>query len=219
MNPKQEPDIILTGFDRGIDFEDIKDDLIKAYKDTIKEINGFTENTKNYNANERKLVNRLIYIVTAMIQLINGSRISEACLAMEKFINSGDIDKRVIIKLSKSETTKYKDDGEEFKTKIRYRKLIFPKKWLEDPKDKFDLMKKYLYIIKSSMLKKRVLDYLLKYHNCNTHSLRYAFINYMIYDQKNEPSLIAKHVGHSNLNQLIRYTQSKQSDKLFDIDI
>lgn len=211
-----------TGFDRGIDFSDIKASLMMAYEETLGKINTLSESTKNYNSNERKLTNKLIYIIVAMIQLMNGSRISEACKAFQCFIDNDRFDKIVAVKLSKSETTKYKDDGESFKTKIRYRKLIFPTNWLENPVDKKDLIKiikPYLEKIKEDILRKRVLDYLIKYHDCNTHSLRYAYINYMIYDQKNEPSLIAKHVGHSNLNQLIRYTQNKQADKLFDIDI
>jgi hypothetical protein len=210
---------INTGFDRGIDFADIKQELIDAYECTIGMLNLLTEETKSYNGNERKLVNRLMYILIAMIQLINGSRISEACNAFHSFIGNGDLDRKIVVKLAKSETIKYKADGDQFKTKIRYRKIIFPKKWIDNPLDKLELMQYYLDRIEPDMLRKRVLDYLLKRHECNTHSLRYAYINYMIYDQKNEPSLIAKHVGHSNLNQLIRYTQNKQADKLFDIDI
>ena len=80
-------------------------------------------------------------------------------------------------------------------------------------------MQMYIGKIPLDKIKKRVLDHLLKYYSCNTHSLRYAYINFMIYNQKNEPSLVAKHVGHSNLNQLIRNTQNKQADKLFDVDI
>ena len=206
-----------TGFDRGVDFSEIKAKLITAYTDTIKLLNLLTD--VDYNGAERKLVNRLIYILIAMIQLMNGSRISEACNAFYSFIENGDLDKKIVVKLAKSETTKYKENGEQFKTKIRYRKIMFPKKWIDTPLKKLDRMQYYIDKIHPESLKKRVLDYLLKYHNCNTHSLRYAYINYMIYDQKNEPSLIAKHVGHSNLNQLIRYTQNKQADKLFDIDI
>lgn len=216
-----------TGFDRGIDFSEIKTKLITAYANTIKLLNVLTE--IEYNGAERKLVNRLIYILIAMIQLMNGSRISEACYAFCHFIENGDFDKRIVVKLAKSETTKYKDNGEQFKTKIRYRKIIFPLKWIPDtitPRGERGFLSRniikiqsYLDKIHPDSLKKRVLDYLLKYHDCNTHSLRYAYINYMIYDQKNEPSLVAKHVGHSNLNQLIRYTQNKQADKLFDVDI
>ena len=211
-----------TGFDRGIDFSDIKAALMMSYEETLGKINGLDENTKSYNSNERKLTNRLIYILVSMIQLLNGSRISEACKSFDMFIKNGTFDGKVLVKLSKSETTKYTDDGKEYKTKVRYRKIIFPIKWLENPVDKKDLLKiikPYLEKIDKDILRKRVLDYLRKYHQCNTHSLRYAYINYMIYVQKNEPSLIAKHVGHSNLNQLIRYTQNKQADKLFDIDI
>lgn len=210
---------INTGFDRGIDFADIKEELMDSYECAIGLLNLLTEDNKHFNGNERKLVNRLIYILVSMVQLINGSRISEACDAFRSFLEKGDFDKKIVVKLAKSESIRYKTNGDKFKTKIRYRKLIFPQKWMDNPKDKIGLMQYYIDKMEPDTLRKRVLDYLLKNHDCNTHSLRYAYINYMIYDQKNEPSLIAKHVGHSNLNQLIRYTQNKQADKLFDIDI
>lgn len=213
------PTEINTGFDRGIDFTDIKAELLKARDDTIKELNSLTDDTRTFNGAERKLVNRLIYITVALIQLVNGSRISEACKALTEFLKTGEIGKLVIIKLSKSETTKYDGDGEAYLTKKRHRKMTYPTRWFDNPTDKFDLMRSYLQKMKEGSLRKRVLDYLLKYHKCNTHSLRYAFINHMIYEKKNEPSLVAKMVGHSNLNQLIRYTQTKQADKLYDIDI
>jgi hypothetical protein len=41
----------------------------------------------------------------------------------------------------------------------------------------------------------------------------------MLYVEKKEPSLIAKHVGHSSTAQIVRYTQRKESDKIFDMDI
>lgn len=208
-----------TGFDRGIDFPEIKAKLIESYDATIGLLNLLTDENKHHNGCERKLVNKLIYILIALIQLRNGSRISEACKSFYHFIEDKGFDKRIVVKLAKSETIKYKPDGEKFVTPKRYRKIIFPSNWIDDPSDKIELMQYYLDKIHPSSLKKRVLDYLLKYHECNTHSLRYAFINHMIYIQKNEPSLVAKLVGHSNLNQLIRYTQKKQADKLFDIDI
>lgn len=208
---------LVTGFDRGVDFKQKKKEFIKEYKKTINKINELSEDDRYFDSKKRKLVNRAIYLVIAMTQLINGSRISEACSAVSRFFLAGELTGRQIVKLAKSETRKKKKDtGEEYTTKVRYRHMIFPIKWI---KINIEMLNSYIIYIKTEALKKRVLDYLLKHHNCNTHSLRYSFINYMLYVEKKEPSIIAKHVGHTNLDQIVRYTQKKESDKLFDMDL
>ena len=55
--------------------------------------------------------------------------------------------------------------------------------------------------------------------SCNTHSLRYAFINHMIYVENRPLPDIAKFVGHKNINQLVTYTQQKNCNKIFDLDV
>ncbi len=79
-----------------------------------------------------------------------------------------------------------------------------------------ELLKTYFENINN--LEHCVLNYMLRNFQCNTHSLRYAYINYMLYDKKQQMAIVAKFVGHSNLNQLMRYTQNKEVDKMFDID-
>ena len=207
------------GFDRGIDFKEIKEKLIKEYLSTIKELEDLFTGDRYYNSKRRKLIHRLIYQLVSMVQLFNGSRISEACDAVSQFFIKGNPDEKIIVKIAKSESIKYNKDGNQYKTKARYRYLIFPKRWIEFPTNLKDTLETYIAHIGNKALKKRVLDYLLKYHKCNTHSLRYAYINYMLYTEKKEPSLVAKHVGHSSMAQLVRYTQKKESDKLFDLDI
>lgn len=210
---------IDQGFDRGVDFKEMKEKLIKIYGDTILELENLYDQDRYYNSKRRKLIHRIIYLIVCMIQLFNGSRISEACEATSQFFITGDPDKKIITKIAKSESIKYKKTGEQYTTKARYRYLIFPKKWIEFPTNLKDTVETYIAHINTTVLKKRVLDYLLKHHKCNTHSLRYAYINYMLYTEKKEPSLVAKHVGHSSMAQLVRYTQKKESDKLFDLDI
>src|SRR5208282_1229521 len=184
----------------------------------ITEINTMSEDEQNYISKRRKLMHRLIYLLIAMIQLRNGSRISEACEAFKLFINSNDFEKKVIVKIAKSKSIKYKKDtGEQYTTKARFRKMIFPEDWIK--MEFTDDIKFYLKNIEFDRLKKRVLDYLLLNFDCNTHSLRYSFINHMLYDLKKEMSLIAKFVGHVDTNQIVRYTQNKNVDKLFDEDI
>ncbi len=76
----------------------------------------------------------------------------------------------------------------------------------------------YLNAIPIINLKQRVLDFLLTNFKCNTHSLRYAFINYMLYEKKVEMTLVAKFVGHVDVSMLVRYSQNKNADNIFDLD-
>ena len=105
-----------------------------------------------------------------------------------------------------------------FTTKARYRKIIFPLNWIDPTPHIADLKKKF-ETIRPDRVKKRVLDYMLRKFKCNTHSLRYACINYLIYTQKTELNTVAKFVGHVNMEQLTRYTQQKNVDKLLDVDM
>lgn len=213
---EEEPQI-AKGFDRDVDYEKMKAKLIKAFGKIEKEIDNLDEEDKTYITKRRILMHKLIYVTIAMVQLRNGARILEAVKATKLFLKTREFDKRVTVKLAKSETTKCKKDGKKYVTPARYREIKFPSNWitLEYPKD----MRFYIKYIENDRLKKRVLDYMLRYHDCNTHSLRYAFINYMLYVKKWEMGLIAKHIGHSNLNQLIRYTQQKNANQIFDLEI
>jgi integrase len=163
-----------------------------------------------------------------MIQLRNGSRISESINAFRKFINDG-YKKKVIIKIAKSEGIKYvlnKYDKEKKRVKIitkpRYRKMMFPNSWIEtDNLDELfvNLKKTHEKLIYNTSLRLNITNYMSYHFNCNTHSLRYAFINYMIYDQKRPLNDVAKFVGHANTNQLVTYTQQKNCEQIFDLDI
>lgn len=213
--------VITTGFDRGVDYEPMKDKFIETYKKIANDLAELKEEDKSYVSKRRILIHKLIYLTIAMIQLRNGSRIIEAIKAFRLFLKNPELieeDKRVTVKLAKSESIKYKKDtGEEFTTKPRFREMKFPNTWIG-----FNLskdMRFYAKYINNISMRKRVLDYLLQYFNCNTHSLRYACINYLIYHEKRELNDVAKFVGHTNLSQLVRYTQIKNSNKIFDLDI
>lgn len=206
------------GFDRGVDFTIMKDKLIKDFEAINSRFANLDIDDSVYIRKRRMIFHRMIYCLIALIQLRCGSRICEAVSAFKKFITSKNFDDKVFVKIAKSESIKYtKDTKEQYKTKARYRKMIFPTKWIKI--DHIDILESYSSKIPNARLQKRVLDYLLKYFNCNTHSLRYAFINYMLFIEKKEPSLIAKFVGHVNMNQIVTYTQHKQVDKIFDLDI
>ncbi len=205
---------ILKGFDRGKDYMDIK-------KHLLNDINNKFDKYKNEDdlKNKKLLINQILYITIALIQLKNGSRISEACRAILKFVENEDIKNKVIVKISKSEGLKYNNKTKEKKlSKARYRKIVFPI-WINKHIFKYLIKEQPSGLfVKPNLLKQRVLDYLLKYHSCNTHSLRYACINYLIYEQKRPLNEVSKFVGHTTVNQLVTYTQNKNVDKIYDLD-
>lgn len=211
---------VQHGFDRGIDFNTIKNKLIREYEILNNYLSDLDNEDKFYERRKKMIIHKKIYCIIALIQLRNGSRISEAVEAFKKFISFGEFNGKVLVKIAKSESIKYKKGTKEkFTTKIRYRKIMFPSDWIEfDYGDDDDIIS-YSKDIPNKKLQKRVLDYLLKHFDCNTHSLRYAFINHMLFDLGKEMAVVAKFVGHTNVQQLVTYTQQKQTDKIFDMDI
>jgi integrase len=207
---------INKGFDRSIDYEKMKGKLIRALRRIY-----HNWKHKDHSPNENsKLLNKMIYLIIAIIQLRNGSRISEACKAFKKFVEKGNHREKVIIKISKSDGLKYNNKTKKKDLhKARFRKMIYPD-WIRNDITEIvlhaDHTKRW---IQSDRLEKRVLDYLLKNFSCNTHSLRYACINYLLNDQEIPMPTVAKFVGHINVNQLVTYTQNKNVDKIFDLDI
>ena len=169
------------------------------------------------NENKRMTVCRLVYNIIALIQLKNGSRISEAVRAFTIFINKG-IQNKIIVRISKTGAIKIMKNGIKKRAKVRYRKMIWPS-WISDKS--YNLLREHdivKYLIKTNRLKKRVLDYLSRNFECNTHSLRYACINFMINDKKIPINVVSKYVGHGNVQQMITYTQQKHVDSIFDLD-
>jgi len=200
---------VATGFDRGVDYDTMKAKLIKCI-DKLYE--------KYINEEKNITVKRLVYALIATIQLRNGSRVSEAVKAFILFMKYG-IEKRVVVKISKSGAIKVMKDGKKKKTKVRTREMMWPQ-WLND--GVYDILHDHKIteeLIESGRLKKRVLDFLLINYECNTHSLRYAFINYALYVLKRPINDVAKFVGHTNTAQMVTYTQTKNSNQIFDLDI
>lgn len=209
MDEIEEDIKINNGFDRGIDYKVIKEKLLKCINNIYKK---YQEDPSDIG------IKRLVYAVIALIQLRNGSRISEAVKAFILFIKNG-INSRVTIKVSKTGAIKVKKDGKKFRTKVRAREMMWPS-WISP--NIYELLKDnpvVQNVIATGKLKKRVLDFLLVNFNCNTHSLRYAFINYALYDLKRPMNDVAKFVGHANTAQMVTYTQAKNSNEIFNLDI
>lgn len=208
-------DRVATGFDRGIDFNIIKYRLIHKLTKLYKKYQITYKSFKR-----RILLNQMCYIIIGLIQLKNGSRISEACAAFKRFLEDDDIDVKVIVKIAKSGGIKYNPKTKEKrKTKSRYRQMIFPDWINRDLWFDIKTTKPICRLIKSDRLEKRVLDYLLSHFDTNCHSLRYACINHLLTDQKIPMATVSKFVGHINVMQLVTYTQQKEVNKVFDLPI
>jgi len=209
---EQQDNKVAKGFDRDIDYVKIKDKLLENCDKIYKKLTIETITKSDF----RIGLNQLSYTLIALIQLKNGSRISEACEAFRIFVKNKDFKTKAIVKIAKSDGIKFNyKTKQKKKSKARYRKLVFPP-WIDDKM--INIIKDnplIIILIKSKRLKKRVLDYLLMYFDCNTHSLRYACINYLINTEKLPLNIVAKFVGHTNVSQLVTYTQTKDCDKKF----
>ncbi len=183
---KKVSDNINGTFDKGVDYS-------QANEKFITDINNLL-NQAYMNAHELK---RLTYLVIALIQLQNGSRISETINAVKMFIANHDLKVAIII------IAKRKDG---FRRKILLPELI-TKEIMEriKPEIKNDTIEE---------LSKKIRMFLTRHYGWNTHSLRYALINYLAIEKKVPVNLVSKLVGHKNMNQLLTYTQNKHVDEL-----
>jgi len=187
----------------------MKEKLINAVNKYYRE---FRETSK------RMVLRRLIYTIIAAMGLINGSRISETVKAFCEFVKKGP-ECLIKIKISKSDSIKTTKAGIKRKSKPRFREMKFPKNWFD--KKIFLMVRKKnetRRLIDGKRLRKRVLDHLLNNFNCNTHSLRYACINYLLYDKKRPVNDVAAYVGHANLDQLVTYTQHHRVNEIHEDD-
>lgn len=212
---EEEQPEINRGFDRGLEYNQIKEQLIKKMNRLYSNL----KEDKLVPFNRRIIGNQIWYILIAMIQLKNGSRISEACKAFQIWMQKPDLSQKVLVKISKSGGIKYNlQTKKKYVAKPRYRKMIFP---LWFPMNIFRRLYKthnWNALIQCKRLQKRVLDFLLTHLKCNTHSLRYACINYLLTEKKIPMPTVAKFVGHVNVQQLVTYTQEAQVDEIFDLD-
>ncbi|MFN8578253.1 MAG: hypothetical protein U0354_15555 [Candidatus Sericytochromatia bacterium] len=179
-------DNINGTFDKGVNYSD-------AHKKFTDEINNIYYKTY-INQHELK---RLTYLVISLVQLQNGSRISETIEAIRKFILEPE-SKVAVIKIAK------RKDG--FRRKILLPELI--------TNDILERIKSEIKNTTIEELSKKIRMFLTRHYGWNTHSLRYALINYLAIEKKTPINLVSKLVGHKNMNQLLTYTQNKHVDEL-----
>jgi hypothetical protein len=217
----QEDPEFNTGLDRGVVFEIIKKRLVEFLKQKEKERETQIEGEKvsgvsTLERNTKILKRKIIYCTIAIIQLRNGSRIREACEAYKKWV----IEKKkgpLNIKIAKSEKKSFKKTGKDGKEltikakKPRFRRMVFPEEWISMGILKHSQGEEEW--IKDEKMMQRVLDFMFyNFDKCNTHSLRYSFINYMLYTKRKSSEEVAKICGHKDCSMLTRYTQQKNAD-------
>jgi integrase len=162
-------------WDKGLDYE-------TAYSVLLRKIHS-AKNTKT----------RLCYFIIALIQLRNGSRISEAIRAFKEWVRTNRTELHV--RVSK-------------KKKPEERLMIIPSEITQ-----YRLLCVDLLDIDDKVLRNRVRAVLHYYFKWNTHSLRYAFITYLLRNNVN-PAIVSKLVKHSRLDTLLKYVQEKEAERV-----
>jgi integrase len=92
-----------------------------------------------------------------------------------------------------------------------YRLMVIPKEIVEE-----DLTPCTALIDEDKdVIRANVNKYLHRKLRVNCHSLRYAFITYML-RKGVSPSIIAVITGHKNLNMILKYTERKEAEKVLE---
>jgi integrase len=128
-----------------------------------------------------------------ILALVNGLRISEAIDCYYQWLESNGAQDSFNVKLAKS--------------KGRFRLCLVPSIF-----DKVDLAAtKNL----PKPRKQALNNFSRRNFNFNTHSLRYAFINYLLSRGVDAPT-VSKIVGHKNLDTILSYIQSKRAHETLE---
>src|ERR1700689_1167497 len=135
---------IETGFDRGLSYNDIKKQLLSDLRKKYNKVENLDTNDKSFKSKERIYINQLTYILLSLLQLKNGSRSIESVWCFREYIKKRNFNETILVKIAKSESIKYdRKTKEKYKTKIRYRKMVFPISWIKIDTETFDLIEKY----------------------------------------------------------------------------
>jgi len=135
--------------------------------------------------------------VVLLVQLRNGSRIGEAIEAVRQFCETKATAVRVRIEKHKEGDT---------------RLMVLPEE-LRGKEGKEYLAQACLRLAKVKNPKSAVKVYCKATYGFNTHSLRYAYITYLLSKGVN-PSFIAKITGHRNLSYILHYTELKTAEDI-----
>jgi len=168
----------------GVDYEKICGRILYAYRE-------FRRQVRN-GAGMRKR-KAMAYCAALLVQVKNGSRVSEAIEALRKFCKRKDRVVNVRVRKRKGD--------------VEFRAMILPKEIaIED----LNIIGEFV----DNMTRYRIYQFA-KYHfGINTHSLRYAFITWAAIKRGLASQIIAKITGHKNLSHLVHYTQKVKAEEV-----
>jgi integrase len=135
--------------------------------------------------------------IVLLVQLRNGSRIGEAVEAVKEFCRTKENAVRVRVEKHKGNDT---------------RLMVLPEE-LRGKEGREYLAQACLRLTKVKNPKSAVKEYCRTTYGFNTHSLRYAFITYML-SKGVSPSFIARITGHRNLSHILTYTELKTAEDI-----
>jgi integrase len=137
------------------------------------------------------------YDVILLVQLRNGSRVGEAVEAVKEFCRTKEHAVRVHVEKHRGTDT---------------RLMVLPEE-LRGKEGRDYLAQACLRLAKLKNPKSAVKEYCRATYGFNTHSLRYAFITYLLSKGVN-PTFIAKITGHKNLSYVLHYTELKTAEDI-----
>jgi integrase len=133
------------------------------------------------------------YLIVGLIQLRNGSRVSEAVRAFKRWIYTGNQELHVDVSKKKHPEA---------------RLMIIPKEVEEYRRECLDIAN-----VEDEVLVSRVKWALRYYLKINTHSLRYAYITFLLREGVN-PAIVSKLIHHSRLDTIMKYVQEKAGEEV-----
>lgn len=154
-------------WDRGVDFEEAKTEFERILR---------VETDPVHYSN----------FATLLIQLVNGSRVSEAVEAFNEFLATGGRELKVRVRKRQQPTTEHRE--------IRIPSAV-------DQRGN----QRTVGAVKTFANRQGI----------NTHSLRYAFISKLGRDGV-MPQIIARITHHKKLDMILRYTQQRVADELLE---
>lgn len=170
------------GWDKGLDLESTYKKFLEAFSQTDSKREKF-------------------WITIAITQIRNGCRAGEAVYAVAKWLETGFDQLEIPVEKRKNAT----------------RLIYMPKictKELRESLLKY-AQKRGINTENKKKLKRTIESYkahLIRKYKINSHSLRYAFVTYML-KNGTEPAILAKIIGHSNLHHLLKYVQQKKANE------
>jgi len=150
----------------------------------------------------RRILNHMLssrspYDVVLLIQLRNGSRVGEAVEAVRQFCLTGQ--DLVLVRVEK-----HKDNDQ--------RLMVLPEE-LRSGEGRQLLSEACARLSALRNPKAAVKVYCRRTYGFNTHSLRYAFVSYLL-KRGVSPSIVAKITGHRSLDHILHYTEVRLAEEV-----